>query len=40
MKSYIFWDITPCRSLKSTDISEEYVATIFRVENTSSKKAE
>jgi hypothetical protein len=35
MKSVIFWDITPCSSLKvvRSDISEENVASIFRVED-------
>jgi hypothetical protein len=34
MKSYtqIFWDITPCSCWKSTDVSEEHVASIFGVE--------
>jgi hypothetical protein len=32
MKTYIFWDITACSPLKSTDVSEEYVASIFKVE--------
>jgi hypothetical protein len=31
-KSSIFWDITPCSTLKITDVSEEHVAFIFRVE--------
>jgi hypothetical protein len=31
MKSTIFWDITLCSPL-STDVSEEYIASIFRVE--------
>jgi deoxycytidylate deaminase len=30
MKSTIFWEITPCSSLK-VDISEEHIASIFRV---------
>jgi hypothetical protein len=29
---YIFWDITPCRPFKCTDVSEEYIASIFTVE--------
>jgi hypothetical protein len=29
----IFCDITPCSSVKSTDVSEENVASIFIVEN-------
>jgi hypothetical protein len=32
MKSSIFWDIEPCRPLKPTDVSEEYFASTFRVE--------
>jgi hypothetical protein len=32
MKSTIFWDIMPCSPLKSTDVSEEHIASIFRVE--------
>jgi hypothetical protein len=32
MKSSIFWDITPCSMLKSTDVSEKLIASIFRVE--------
>jgi hypothetical protein len=32
MNSTIFWDITPCNGLNSTDISEEYIASILRVE--------
>jgi hypothetical protein len=31
MTSYIFWDITPC-SLLNSSILEEYVVSIFRVE--------
>jgi hypothetical protein len=31
-KSSIFWDIAPCSPLKSTDVSEEHVASIFRFE--------
>jgi hypothetical protein len=31
MKSSVLWDITPCCSLKSTDVSEKYVASTFRV---------
>jgi hypothetical protein len=31
MKSINFWDITPCSPL-SVNISEEHVASIFRVE--------
>jgi hypothetical protein len=32
LEEYIFWDIMPCTMLKSTDVSEEYIASIFRVE--------
>jgi hypothetical protein len=32
MQSTIFWDITPCSSLESTDVSEEHIASIFRVD--------
>jgi hypothetical protein len=31
MKSTIFWDITQCSPLKSTDVSEEHIASIFSV---------
>jgi hypothetical protein len=31
LKSSMFWDITPCSPLKSTDVSEEHIASIFRV---------
>jgi hypothetical protein len=31
MKSVIFWDITPCSPLRSTEVSEEHIASIFRV---------
>jgi hypothetical protein len=31
-KSYIFWSITPYSRWKSTDVSEEHVASILRVE--------
>jgi hypothetical protein len=34
VKSYIFWDITPC-ILLSTDVSEEHIVSIFRVEKIS-----
>jgi hypothetical protein len=30
MKSTIFWDMMPCSPLKSTDISEKHIASIFR----------
>jgi hypothetical protein len=33
MRSSVFWDITPCSPLKATDVSEEHVASIFRVED-------
>jgi hypothetical protein len=32
IKSSVFLDVTPCSSLKSTDVSEEHVASIFMVE--------
>jgi hypothetical protein len=32
MKSSVFWHITLCSLLKASDISEEYVASIFKVE--------
>jgi hypothetical protein len=32
MKSPIFWDISPCSPWTSTEVSEEHVASIFRVE--------
>jgi hypothetical protein len=35
VKTTIFWDITPC-SLLSTDVSEEHIASIFRVKRISS----
>jgi hypothetical protein len=28
----IFWDVTPCGLLVATDVSEEHIASIFRVE--------
>jgi hypothetical protein len=31
MKRSAFWDITPCSPLKSTHVSGEHVASIFRV---------
>jgi hypothetical protein len=34
LKSTIFWDIKPCSPL-STDVSEEHIASIFRVEKIS-----
>jgi hypothetical protein len=32
LKSTIFWDIMSCGPLKSSDISEEDIASIFSVE--------
>jgi hypothetical protein len=32
MRSYVFWDITPCSPLEVSNVSEENVASIFRVE--------
>jgi hypothetical protein len=32
LKSLIFWNIMPCSTLKSTDVSENHVAPIFNVE--------
>jgi hypothetical protein len=32
MKITGFWDITPCSPFKVTDISEEYIESIFRIE--------
>jgi hypothetical protein len=32
MKSIIFWDMTPCSLLSCIDVSEEHIASIFRVE--------
>jgi hypothetical protein len=29
MKNTIFWDITPCSPLKSTDVTEVHIASIF-----------
>jgi hypothetical protein len=37
MKSINFWDMTPCSPL-STDVSEEHIASIFRVEKISSAR--
>jgi hypothetical protein len=37
MKSINFWDITTCSPL-STDVSEEHIASIFRVEEISSAR--
>jgi hypothetical protein len=36
MKSIIFWDITPYNPFRSTDVSGEHIASIFRVEEISS----
>jgi hypothetical protein len=30
LRSSIFWDITPYSHLKSSDVLEEYVASVFR----------
>jgi hypothetical protein len=30
MRSYLFWNITPCNPLKSTNVSEARVSSIFR----------
>jgi hypothetical protein len=32
MKSIIFCDMTPCTLLSATDVSEEHIASFFRVE--------
>jgi hypothetical protein len=32
MKSIIFWDVTPCSLLDATDVSEEHITSIIRVE--------
>jgi hypothetical protein len=37
MKSTTFWDITPCSPV-STDVSEDHIASIFRVEKISSAR--
>jgi hypothetical protein len=29
LRSYIFWDITPCNPLKINDVSEENIAFFF-----------
>jgi hypothetical protein len=31
MKSSVFYDMTPCSQLKVNNVSEEHVASIFRV---------
>jgi hypothetical protein len=36
MKNIIFWDMTPCSPLEPTDVSEEHIASIFRIEKVSS----
>jgi hypothetical protein len=38
MKSYFFWDITPCIPLKDCGRFEEHVASIFRVEEEEGNK--
>jgi hypothetical protein len=40
MKTSVFWSITPCIPSKVIDVSEEYVTSIFRVEDKPSKKPE
>jgi hypothetical protein len=35
MKSYVFWDIMLC---SATEVSEEYITSIFRAKNKPSKK--
>jgi hypothetical protein len=32
MKNFVFCDTTPCSPVKSTDVSEEHIASIFRIE--------
>jgi hypothetical protein len=32
IKHFVFFDITPCILVKSTSVSEEYIGSIFRVE--------
>jgi hypothetical protein len=32
MKQFVFCDITLCNPAKATDVSEEHIATIFRVD--------
>jgi hypothetical protein len=39
-KRIIFCEITPCSSLKVTDVSEECIASIFRVEEYAEQKPE
>jgi hypothetical protein len=38
LKSSIFLDITPCSPFEVTDVSEEHVASIFRVEQYSKQE--
>jgi hypothetical protein len=38
VNSSLHWDITPCNSLKVNDILEEYVVSIFRVEEHAKKE--
>jgi hypothetical protein len=38
MKSYIFWDITMYNPLKVNQCLEEYVASIFKVEEQTTKR--
>jgi hypothetical protein len=33
IKSTIFWDVRPCSPAKSTDVSEECTASVFRVKD-------
>jgi hypothetical protein len=33
MKKAVFWDVTPCVEIVLTDVSEERIASIFRVED-------
>jgi hypothetical protein len=39
MKSSLPWDITPYRPVKTTYVSEEYVASIFRVGKKTKKES-
>jgi hypothetical protein len=38
MKSYISWDIMPCSLFKVNDVSEEHVASIFKIEEYAKKE--
>jgi hypothetical protein len=38
VKNAVFWDVTPCRFCELTDVSEERVASIFRVEKSASEE--